>query len=89
LKAIGEYLQSIDPEKRTPTWHLERVLVFCRIHFQRGVLRTVQAIGHSHDFTGEERYYHDMMAILNIESAEEYDKTLEVIITSIKVLKLV
>jgi hypothetical protein len=35
---LGQYLSEIDPQHQDITWHLQHIIVFCRVHFQRSIL---------------------------------------------------
>jgi hypothetical protein len=71
---LGRYLSEIDPHHRDINWHLERLIVFCRVHFQRTVLK---AIGTNKK--GSELWQR-MMDLLKCGSAEEYDYLLDLLI---------
>jgi hypothetical protein len=43
LLGFGLYLQSIDPQNRTWQWHIQQTVVYCTIHFKRGIERAVRA----------------------------------------------
>ncbi|OJJ78682.1 uncharacterized protein ASPGLDRAFT_53449 [Aspergillus glaucus CBS 516.65] len=38
---LGLYLSEIDPQHQGPIWHLQCIIVFCRIHFQRSILKAI------------------------------------------------
>lgn len=71
---LGKYLQEIDPGHRDWRWQLQHIIVFCHIHFQRTILRT---IGTQSKGSG---VYQRMMGLLGCQSEEEYDGHLDLII---------
>jgi hypothetical protein len=34
---LGLYLQSIDPKKREWQWQVKRTIMYCGVHFKRGI----------------------------------------------------
>lgn len=34
---LGDYLHSIDPLQRPWQWHIERSIIYCSVHFKRGI----------------------------------------------------
>jgi hypothetical protein len=41
MKGFGGYLQTLDPEQREWQFHAQSSIIFCQIHFQRGVEKLV------------------------------------------------
>ena len=33
----GAYLQAIDPQHRPWQWHVKRTIIYCTVHFKRGL----------------------------------------------------
>ena len=77
LLGLGKYLSEIDPEHRDPTWHLERIIVFCKIHFQRTILK---CIGSGSQGTP---LWSRMMSLLEAQSEEDYDQLIDLLISII------
>ena len=68
---LGKYLSEIDHEHREILWHLQRIIVFCRVHFQRTILK---AIGTQNKGSG---IWSVMMNLLNCYSEDEYNQLIE------------
>lgn len=71
---LGQYLSEIDPQHRDPVWQLEHIIIFCRVHFQRSILK---AIGTRHRGSP---LWSLMMDLLNCSSEAEYDELLRLLI---------
>jgi hypothetical protein len=69
LLGFGRYLQDIDPERRPVQWQVERSVIYCLIHYQRGIERAVGR-GSRHP----DSPYGHCMALLNAETRGEYDR---------------
>jgi hypothetical protein len=74
LKGFGRYLAELDEEQRPWLWHIQRCVIYCTVHFRRGVdLVTGQNRGidtnHGH-----------MMEILSCRSRNDYLELLDLII---------
>lgn len=37
ILGLGDYLSSIDEEHRPWDWHIQRLLIYCSVHFKRGI----------------------------------------------------
>lgn len=68
---LGKYLSEIDHDHREILWHLQRIIVFCRVHFQRTILK---AIGTQNKGSG---LWSVMMNLLNCHSEDEYNQLIE------------
>ncbi|KAG2000741.1 hypothetical protein GB937_010883, partial [Aspergillus fischeri] len=71
---LGQYLSEIDPRHHDPIWHLQHIIVFCRVHFQRSILK---AIGTKNKGSG---LWSRMMSLLDCQSEAEYDELIELLI---------
>lgn len=67
LLGIAQYLSSIDPLHRHWHWQMKHSIVFCLIHFQRGIKKLVP----SNDMSSTSMYA-QMMDLPNCKSREEY-----------------
>ncbi|EAA67000.1 hypothetical protein AN8575.2 [Aspergillus nidulans FGSC A4] len=71
---LGQYLSEVDPQRRDITWQLERIIVFCQVHFQRSILKAIGTRSHGTPLWGL------MMSLLDCNSEVEYDELLELLI---------
>lgn len=71
---LGQYLSEIDPQHQNPIWHLQHIIIFCRVHFQRSILK---AIGTKNQGSG---LWSRMMSLLDCKSEAEYDALIELLI---------
>lgn len=72
---LGQYLSEIDPQHQDITWHLQHIIVFCRVHFQRSILK---AIGTNNQGSP---LWSRMMSLLDCRSEDDYDKLLDLLIS--------
>ncbi|BCR90626.1 uncharacterized protein ACHE_60512A [Aspergillus chevalieri] len=72
---LGQYLSEIDPQHQDIIWHLQRIIVFCRVHFQRSILK---AIGTNNQGSP---LWSRMMSLLDCRSEDDYDRLLDLLIT--------
>lgn len=75
LQGLGKYLSEIDPLHRDSTWHLQRIIVFCKIHFQRTILK---CLGSKSQGTP---LWSRMMSLLEAPSEEDYDQLIDLLIS--------
>lgn len=45
LIGFGHYLSELDPQHRPWQWHIKRTVVYCTIHFERGIVRAAGTEG--------------------------------------------
>jgi hypothetical protein len=72
---LGQYLSEVDPQHRASTWHLQHMIVFCRVHFQRTILSTIGTRSQGSDLWSR------MMSLLDCKSEEDYDTLLDLFIS--------
>lgn len=72
---LGQYLSEIDPQHHDITWQLQHIIVFCRVHFQRTILKI---LGNQSKGTA---LWSRMMSLLNCQSEEDYDELVDLIIS--------
>lgn len=72
---LGRYLSEIDPRNRDVTWQLQHIIIFCRVHFQRSILK---AIGSRSQGTP---LWSRMMSLLDCNSEDDYDALLDLLIS--------
>jgi hypothetical protein len=75
LLGLGKYLSEIDPDFCDPYWHLQRIIVFCKIHFQRTILK---CLGSNCQGTS---LWSRMMSLLEAKSEEDYDQLIDLLIS--------
>jgi hypothetical protein len=71
---LGRYLSEIDPQHRDVTWQLEHIILFCRVHFQRSILKVLGTRSQGTPLWSR------MMSLLDCKSEAEYDELLELLI---------
>ncbi|OJJ94572.1 hypothetical protein ASPACDRAFT_37780, partial [Aspergillus aculeatus ATCC 16872] len=71
---LGRYLSEIDPQHRDYVWQLQHFVVFCRVHFQRTILK---AIGTRNKDSSPESLYSQMLGLLDCNTEKEFDETIE------------
>lgn len=75
---FSRYLTSIDPQSRNWHWQMQHSVVFCQIHFKRGVERVVGSTDKS-----PTSMYAQMIDLPNSKSKEEYYHFCDLIIGNI------
>lgn len=68
LIGLGKYLATIDPMHNTWQWQIQRILVYCTVHFKRGIDR---AIGQG-DSRANDSMYGRMHELLNCKTKQDY-----------------
>ncbi|KFX86620.1 hypothetical protein V490_09003 [Pseudogymnoascus sp. VKM F-3557] len=76
MSGFGRYLSSIDPENRPWQWHIRRTVIFCTIHFKRGITKVLGSNGNMPWFQ------RTMGELLETKSSEDYVQLLKSIIAS-------
>ncbi|EAW24036.1 uncharacterized protein NFIA_036080 [Aspergillus fischeri NRRL 181] len=71
---LGQYLSEIDPQHRDVTWHLQHIIIFCRVHFQRSILKTIGTTNQGSSLWSR------MMSLLDCKSEADYDTLLDLLI---------
>ncbi|KAA8650978.1 uncharacterized protein ATNIH1004_003669 [Aspergillus tanneri] len=66
MEGLGYFLQTLSNSNEDWQWHVEHVMIFCRIHFLRGV---EEVVGKCQQHT---ELFKRMMALLDCESEEDY-----------------
>lgn len=72
---LGQYLSEIDPQRQDITWHLQHLIIFCRVHFQRSILK---AIGTNNQGSP---LWSRMMSLLDCKSEDDYNCLLDLLIS--------
>ncbi|OXV07623.1 hypothetical protein Egran_04612 [Elaphomyces granulatus] len=72
-KGLGLYLESIDPEGRSVSCHIQNIAIYCRVHFLRNI---EQAVGKrkAQEVSGR------MVSLLDCQSKEDYFHLCELLI---------
>lgn len=78
LTGLCDYLHEADPEKRPASEQGLSLILFCQIHFKRGVKQALQNTNHNPG-AGER-----MISILYAQTEDDYLKTLDFIICKYK-----
>ena len=68
---FGRYLADVDPLHRPWAWQVQQSVVYCYIHFKRGVERAVQKAYTTVDKSAHTPYSH-MLQLLQCKTEEEY-----------------
>ncbi|OCK85458.1 hypothetical protein K432DRAFT_33984 [Lepidopterella palustris CBS 459.81] len=76
---FGKYLSLIDPDHHNWQWHVKRSVIFCLIHFQRGIEKLVGSRDRS-----PESLWSRMMELHKCQSKEEYIRLCDLLITSLE-----
>jgi hypothetical protein len=63
---LGEYLKSIDPQQRDWLWQIEHCIVYCTVHFNRGIDLAAGASGNMDSLRGQ------MLQLLDCQSRADY-----------------
>ncbi|OBT75678.1 hypothetical protein VF21_05187 [Pseudogymnoascus sp. 05NY08] len=71
---LGRYLSDIDDHHRPWQWHVQHVIIYCTIHFKRGILKAV-GTALSRSFLREQ-----MEQLLYVSTQEEYFELCNLII---------
>ena len=71
LLGLGQFLHDMDPAKRDWRWHLQHVLMLCRVHFFRKI---DEKLGPNPDFN---IWRNAMKSLVDIETYEEYKSLLQ------------
>ncbi|ODM21423.1 hypothetical protein SI65_02267 [Aspergillus cristatus] len=71
---LGKYLSEIDPQNHDVTWHLQHIIIFCRVHFQRSILNTIGTRNQGSPLWSR------MMSLLDCKSEADYDALVELLI---------
>jgi hypothetical protein len=75
-QGLGRYLSEIDPQHQDITWHLQHIIVFCRVHFQRTILKCIGTNKHGSPLWSR------MMSLLDCKSEDDYDSLLDLLIST-------
>lgn len=72
---LGKYLSEIDPGRHDVTWHLEHIIIFCRVHFHWSVLKVIGTRNQGSPL------WCRMMSLLDCRSEDAYDELIELLIS--------
>jgi len=72
---LGQYLREIDPQKTDVALQVIRLVIFCQIHFKRGIKQVLKRGEHHHG--AAER----MESILYCSSKDDYMKVCNTLIS--------
>ena len=72
---LGKYLSEIAPQNHDVTWHLQHIIMFCRVHFQRSILNTIGTRNQGSPLWSR------MMSLLDCKSEADYDALVELLIS--------
>jgi hypothetical protein len=72
---LGRYLSEIDPQHQDITWQLQHIIIFCRVHFQRSILKAIGTNNHGSPLWSR------MMSLLDCKSEDDYDSLLGLLIS--------
>jgi hypothetical protein len=74
---FGLYLHGLDPCHRPWEWQVESTVIFCTVHFDRGIDQAA----------GTERYegsvHWRMRDLLNVQSVEDYNQLCDLLISKL------
>lgn len=73
-QGLGQYLSDIDDHHRPNEWHIQHVIIYCTIHFKRGILRAVGTASSSGFF------WEQMEQLLYVPTQAEYIELCNLII---------
>ncbi|OJJ78431.1 uncharacterized protein ASPGLDRAFT_182657 [Aspergillus glaucus CBS 516.65] len=73
MLGLGQYLSSIDPERRPARWHIPHIMITCRVHFFRGIEK---AIGQRKRGTTA---FQTMASLLNCETQLDYYEIIQLL----------
>lgn len=71
---LGQYLSEIDPKHHDIIWHLQHMVVFCRVHYQRSILNAIGTRSQGSPLWSR------MMSLLDCKSEDDYDTLLDLFI---------
>jgi hypothetical protein len=71
---LGQYLQEIDPFHQPVLWQLQRLIIFCRVHFFRTI---TEAVGSNNKGSG---VWSRMAGLIDCKSEEDYDQLCDLLI---------
>jgi hypothetical protein len=72
---LGQYLEEIDPDKHDSTWQLQHIIMFCRVHFQRNILKAIGSRNKGSPLWSR------MMELLSCQSEAHYDELVDLFIS--------
>ncbi|OAF57839.1 hypothetical protein VC83_05497 [Pseudogymnoascus destructans] len=75
MSGLGRYLSDIDDHHRPWQWHVQHVIIYCTIHFKRGILKAV-GTAFSGNFLRQQ-----MEQLLYVSTREEYFELCNLIIS--------
>lgn len=73
-KGLALHLAEIDLSNRPLKWHLQNIVIFCRIHFLRGISETLKTDDNERPGVAER-----MASLVHCESQEEYFQLCELL----------